>query len=675
MRGVSDLARMTPGGGRGEVRRPAAPLPRARGASWARPPTTCPACPGVGPGLRRQVDQPVRRPRQRHRPRRRDHRQEGRGAARAPRRRDPQPPAQRAGPRPRPRRSRPADLAAPAVGPPGGAHALRRAGVPRCCATGCSRRSTRPRRTIDESGLRARPARGSAPARSPAGSTEHAAGGERVGVAVQGTLAGRHRRGAGRSRSPTGDGTRRLGRRRRGRRPRTTRRWPPGSPTPTRPKVLHDAKGPMLALAARGWDAARAGQRHRAGGLPRPARPALLRPGRPDPALPQARAAPGRRRRRPAQPSTRSTTPTRQRHRDAARPRRARPRRRARRRGRGARRHPPAAPRSSCRWSALLARMEQTGIAVDIDHLEAPGVRLRRPRCSTAADDAYAVIGKEINLGSPKQLQVVLFDELDMPKTKRTKTGYTTDADALQALYEKTEHPFLPAPAAPPRRHPAAPDRRGPAQDGRLRRPHPHHVQPDHRRHRPALQHRPQPAEHPDPHRGGPPDPRGLRRRRGLRVADDRRLQPDRDADHGPPVRGRPADRGVPAPATTSTRSPPPGSSTSTPTTVTRREARQDQGDELRPRLRPVRVRARASSCGIEPGEARGLMDEYFETFGGVRDYLGGIVDEARRVRLHRDHPGPPPLPARPHQRQPAAPRDGRADGAQRARSRARPPT
>ena len=60
-----------------------------------------------------------------------------------------------------------------------------------------------------------------------------------------------------------------------------------------------------------------------------------------------------------------------------------------------------------------------------------------------AAEEAFAAIGKEINLGSPKQLQVVLFDELDMPKTKRTKTGYTTDADALQALYVKTEHPFL----------------------------------------------------------------------------------------------------------------------------------------------------------------------------------------------------------------------------------------
>jgi DNA polymerase-1 len=60
-----------------------------------------------------------------------------------------------------------------------------------------------------------------------------------------------------------------------------------------------------------------------------------------------------------------------------------------------------------------------------------------------AAQDAYSVIGKEINLGSPKQLQVVLFDELNMPKTKRTKTGYTTDADALQTLYEQTGHEFL----------------------------------------------------------------------------------------------------------------------------------------------------------------------------------------------------------------------------------------
>ena len=77
-----------------------------------------------------------------------------------------------------------------------------------------------------------------------------------------------------------------------------------------------------------------------------------------------------------------------------------------------------------------------------------------------AADAAYAVIGKEVNLGSPKQLQVILFDELEMPKTKRTKTGYTTDADALQGLYEKTGHAVPRAPPRAPRRDPAAPDRR-----------------------------------------------------------------------------------------------------------------------------------------------------------------------------------------------------------------------
>src|SRR5205085_736982 len=85
---------------------------------------------------------------------------------------------------------------------------------------------------------------------------------------------------------------------------------------------------------------------------------------------------------------------------------------------------------------------ERHGIAVDVELLH----RLESEfatKVRQAADDAYAVIGKQINLGSPKQLQVVLFDELGMPKTKRTKTGYTTDADALQGLFEKTEHPFL----------------------------------------------------------------------------------------------------------------------------------------------------------------------------------------------------------------------------------------
>ncbi|WP_198943364.1 DNA polymerase I [Actinokineospora bangkokensis] len=90
----------------------------------------------------------------------------------------------------------------------------------------------------------------------------------------------------------------------------------------------------------------------------------------------------------------------------------------------------------------VLAELETEGIAVDVDRLEELeaefGARVR-----AAERAAFDVIGKEINLGSPKQLQVVLFDELQMPKTKRTKTGYTTDAEALTTLYEQTEHPFL----------------------------------------------------------------------------------------------------------------------------------------------------------------------------------------------------------------------------------------
>jgi DNA polymerase-1 len=86
--------------------------------------------------------------------------------------------------------------------------------------------------------------------------------------------------------------------------------------------------------------------------------------------------------------------------------------------------------------------MEQAGIAVDVPHLEALESHFAA-KVRDAASEAYAVIGKEINLGSPKQLQVVLFEELGMPKTKRTKTGYTTDAEALQQLLVKTDHPVL----------------------------------------------------------------------------------------------------------------------------------------------------------------------------------------------------------------------------------------
>ncbi len=90
----------------------------------------------------------------------------------------------------------------------------------------------------------------------------------------------------------------------------------------------------------------------------------------------------------------------------------------------------------------VLAGLEEVGIAVDLDRLSELQSEFAS-QIRDAAEAAFAVIGKQINLGSPKQLQVVLFDELEMPKTKRTKTGYTTDAGALQTLFDKTGHPFL----------------------------------------------------------------------------------------------------------------------------------------------------------------------------------------------------------------------------------------
>ncbi|WP_193070494.1 DNA polymerase I [Brevibacterium sp. FME37] len=90
----------------------------------------------------------------------------------------------------------------------------------------------------------------------------------------------------------------------------------------------------------------------------------------------------------------------------------------------------------------VLAEMELAGIAVDEAGLSGLIEEFTK-QANASAELAYEAIGHEVNLGSPKQLQAVLFDELDMPKTKRTKTGYTTDAEALAELFIKTEHPFL----------------------------------------------------------------------------------------------------------------------------------------------------------------------------------------------------------------------------------------
>jgi DNA polymerase-1 len=90
----------------------------------------------------------------------------------------------------------------------------------------------------------------------------------------------------------------------------------------------------------------------------------------------------------------------------------------------------------------VLAEMEQVGIAADSDHFAGMSASLGG-EVKAAEQGAYAATGHEFNLGSPKQLQEVLFTELGLPKTKRIKTGYTTDSEALTGLLAQTGHPVL----------------------------------------------------------------------------------------------------------------------------------------------------------------------------------------------------------------------------------------
>lgn len=90
----------------------------------------------------------------------------------------------------------------------------------------------------------------------------------------------------------------------------------------------------------------------------------------------------------------------------------------------------------------LLAQMESTGIAVDGNELEKLHSEfVNSERSATKA--VYAAAGREFNVSSPKQLQAVLFEDLKLPKTKRIKTGFSTDAESLEWLYATTKHPVL----------------------------------------------------------------------------------------------------------------------------------------------------------------------------------------------------------------------------------------
>ncbi|MCX6395370.1 MAG: DNA polymerase I [Propionibacteriales bacterium] len=281
----------------------------------------------------------------------------------------------------------------------------------------------------------------------------------------------------------------------------------------------------------------------------------------------------------------------------------------------------------------VLVGLERVGIAVDADLLrefEAEfGDSVRE-----AAADAYEVIGKEINLGSPKQLQVVLFDELDMPKTKRTKTGYTTDADALADLFVKTEHPFL----AHLLRHRDVTRLRQTvegllktvAEDGRIHTTFNQLIAATGRLSstEPNLQNIPVRTE----------EGRRIRQAfvvgRAGGVAYESLLTADYSQIEMRIMAHLSEDAGL-IEAFNSGHD----FHQVTAARVFGVEP-TDVNTEMRAKIKAMNygLAYGLSAFGlsqqlkIDTGEAKGLMDEYFETFGGIRDYLAGVVEEARRT-------------------------------------------
>jgi DNA polymerase-1 len=278
---------------------------------------------------------------------------------------------------------------------------------------------------------------------------------------------------------------------------------------------------------------------------------------------------------------------------------------------------------------ATLARMERTGIAIDDDHL----VELESEfagRAQNAASEAFAAIGKEINLGSPKQLQVVLFDELGMPKTKKTKTGWTTDAEALQQLFAKTGHPFLQHLLdhrdVTRLRQTVEGLRKSISDDGRIHTTYAQMIAATGRlsSNDPNLQNIP------------------------IRTASGRRIREAFcvgegfetlvTADYSQIEMRIMAHLSEDADLIAAFNS---GEDFHTvmAAKVFSRDPSEIDG-ELRARIKAMNYGLAyglssyglSQQLGITTGEAQGLMDDYFQRFGGVRDYLRSLVDEARQT-------------------------------------------
>ncbi|KIZ18321.1 DNA polymerase I [Streptomyces natalensis] len=277
--------------------------------------------------------------------------------------------------------------------------------------------------------------------------------------------------------------------------------------------------------------------------------------------------------------------------------------------------------------STLLARMERAGIAADRGWLE----RMEQQFAGAvqqAVKEAHAAAGHEFNLGSPKQLQEVLFGELGLPRTKKTKTGYTTDADALAWLAAQTDNDL---PVIMLRHREQAKLRttvegliKTIAADGRIHTTFNQTVAATGRLSStdPNLQNIPVRTDE------------GRAIRRGFVVGEgfESLLTADYSQIELRVMAHLSEDEGLIEAFT---------SGEDLHTTVASQvfSVAKDQVDaEMRRKIKAMSYGLAyglsafglSQQLGIQPDEARGLMDTYFERFGGVRDYLRNVVDEAR---------------------------------------------
>ncbi|WP_420037848.1 DNA polymerase I [Streptomyces sp. cg28] len=277
--------------------------------------------------------------------------------------------------------------------------------------------------------------------------------------------------------------------------------------------------------------------------------------------------------------------------------------------------------------SALLARLERYGIAADRAHLEAME-QMFAGAVQQAVKEAHASVGHEFNLGSPKQLQEVFFGELDLPKTKKTKTGYTTDADALAWLATQTDHEL---PVIMLRHREQAKLRvtvegliKTIAADGRIHTTFNQTVAATGRLSStdPNLQNIPVRTDE------------GRAIRRGFVVGEgfESLMTADYSQIELRVMAHLSEDEGL-LEAFAS------GEDLHTTVGAQVFGVERDQVDaEMRRKIKAMSYGLAyglsafglSQQLNIEAGEARALMDTYFERFGGVRDYLRRVVDEAR---------------------------------------------